>query len=848
MELKSLRQWVVWRLVPRKDKGGAVKWTKVPYDANLFWARREAKSADGKNDQAGAAEKTWTTFDTAVERYSRLRPEILPPEQRKFALDGIGFVFSGDFVGVDLDKCIIDGAMQPWASEIVTKLDSYAEISPSGTGVKLWCRGTLPTSKTGQRKGNVEIYSRGRYFAVTGKQYAGTPSEIRDCNAALSEIWKRLFTDRRASGKKRSGKTSQVQAAYVPTDEDILARAGKAKNGPKFRALMAGGTAAYGNDSSAADMALACVFAFYTGDAAQIERLMRQSRLARDKWNDPRNGTTWLQEQIAAALQEVAVRYEWKRWATDSEVEIIIGPDESRVVDEAIEALAPVDNIYQRGGALVQVVEGTKPPRGIERPKDSPKIALLRHARLRELLAIAATWYKPGEEEEQVRIHPPDWVVKAVDARGQWKGIRRLEAVVESPVLRADGTILQLPGYDQQTGLIFRPQTQFPLAKEMPTQADAVAAVEMLLEVVEDFPFQTEAHRAAWLAATLTPLARYAFYGCAPLFLIDANVPGCGKGLLTDATSQVVAGREMARMSLPRDDEEFRKRITAVAVAGEPLILIDNIASTLGCASLDAALTATSWSDRLLGESTMVSGAPLFATWYATGNNIILAADTARRTLHIRLESPEEKPEERSGFRHPDLLRWVREERPRLTVAAVTILAAYCAAGKPDMGLKLWGSFEAWSVLVRNAVVWAGQPDPANTRAELTSQADREGVALRHLLAGWEEVDPSGAGMTVAELLAALNDRAAECATVRAALLELCPPKDGKTINTRSVGMKFHHLRHRIADGRFLNRRDHRTGLIWRVETCGTNGTGGSNSGPSRRAHTHTHTRARIRR
>ena len=160
-------------------------------------------------------------------------------------------------------------------------------------------------------------------------------------------------------------------------------------------------------------------------------------------------------------------------------------------------------------------------------------------------------------------------------------------------------------------------------------------------------------------------------------------------------------------------------------------------------------LTATSWSDRILGQTAMASGVPLFATWYATGNNIILAADTARRTLHIRLESPDEKPEERSGFHHPDLLAWVRTVRPRLATAAVTVLAAYCAAGRPDMRLTPWGSFEAWSALVRQALVWAGLPDPAATRTELTSQADREAAALRGLIAGWEEIDPNGSGLTV---------------------------------------------------------------------------------------------------
>ena len=149
---------------------------------------------------------------------------------------------------------------------------------------------------------------------------------------------------------------------------------------------------------------------------------------------------------------------------------------------------------------------------------------------------------------------------------------------------------------------------------------------------------------------------------------------------------------------------------------------------------------------------------PLYATWYATGNNVILVGDTARRVVHIRLESPEENPEERADFHHPDLLAWVRQERPRLTAAAVTILAGYCAAGRPDMRLTPWGSFEAWSALVRQAVVWIGLPDPGSTRTELTSQADREAVALRQLIAGWEEMDAAGVGMTVAAVLRELAE------------------------------------------------------------------------------------------
>ena len=107
----------------------------------------------------------------------------------------------------------------------------------------------------------------------------------------------------------------------------------------------------------------------------------------------------------------------------------------------------------------------------------------------------------------------------------------------------------------------------------------------------------------------------------------------------------------------------MRKRITSLVLAGDRLILLDNLEGRFGCAVLDAALTATSWKDRLLGASRIVE-APMIATWYATGNNVAVAADTARRICHIRLESPEERPEMRQGFLYPDLLGWVVRTGP----------------------------------------------------------------------------------------------------------------------------------------------------------------------------------------
>lgn len=151
-----------------------------------------------------------------------------------------------------------------------------------------------------------------------------------------------------------------------------------------------------------------------------------------------------------------------------------------------------------------------------------------------------------------------------------------------------------------------------------------------MLDLVADFPFAKPEHRSAWLAFLLTALSRFAFSGPASLFLIDANVRGSGKSLLCDLVSLIVTGREMSRMSNPKDDDECRKRITALNLAGDTLCLIDNIVGGLGCASLDAALTGTVWKDRVLNASEIVE-LPLLVNWSATGNNVVLSITQQRR-------------------------------------------------------------------------------------------------------------------------------------------------------------------------------------------------------------------------
>ncbi len=495
---------------------------------------------------------------------------------------------------------------------------------------------------------------------------------------------------------------------------------------------------------------------------------------------------------------------------------IQVTTQEMSVVDQAERALSGREEIFHRGGFLVQVVREDVKPGGILRSPCAPTIQPVQVARVRELMSDAAAWVDMKDKE----AHPPLWAVQALMARGSWPLLKPLEGVVETPVLRPDGSILDTPGYDAETGLLFLPRTQNQPIPEMPGHSDATRAVEVLLEAVADFPFASTAHRSSWLSGVLTLLARFAFGGPAPLHLIDANVRGAGKSLLVDAASVIALGRVASRMAPSENEAEERKRITALALAGDPLILIDNVAGALGSASLDAALTGTTWTDRLLGQSTRVT-LPLKAIWMATGNNVVLKGDLCRRCLHIRLDSPEEFPERREGFHHPRLLEWIEEHRPALSAAGLALLRAFCVAGKPDQGLQPWGSFESWSALVRNAIVWAGQPDPGETREVLQTEADRDHEILDRLLTGWQDaVQFFGRPVAVCEVLSKLEKEGGqrELESLRATILDLCS-SPGKLPGSRQLGNRLRRYQNRVIRGRRLQSRGKgKLGMTWVVD------------------------------
>jgi hypothetical protein len=462
--------------------------------------------------------------------------------------------------------------------------------------------------------------------------------------------------------------------------------------------------------------------------------------------------------------------------------------------------------LYQRGGQLVQVVvepQLSELPGQIKVDANTARIRPLPIGQVALRIADACQLVIEREVEGEIETTaapPPRWLIDGVATRGEYENVKQLAGIVVAPTLRADGSILQSPGYDDKSGLLYRPSAKFPKVPENPSRADAVKAVSELLEVIKDFPFVDDADRSAWLALVLSLIGRSAIAGCVPMFTNTATTRGSGKSLSADAASLIAYGKHAARKTYTTDDNEQRKAITATALEALPCVLLDNIDAPLGGAALDAALTALTWTDRVLGSSATTGELPLRTVWIATGNNLRLTSDIARRVLPIRLASPLENPEERTDVTHPDLLGWVAANRPRLAVAALTVLRAYVVAGRPKQAGGTWGSFEDWSNLVRGSLVWVGMADPLATR-ETAKAEDQSGGIVAGLIGGLLEVDEHGDGLTVREIVNALNreSNADRFPTLREVVGEVATTRGA--VDQRRLGYQLRKYRGRVAKG-----------------------------------------------
>ena len=406
---------------------------------------------------------------------------------------------------------------------------------------------------------------------------------------------------------------------------------------------------------------------------------------------------------------------------------IMVRPPEDAVVNQALDALAKKGRLFQRGHQLVHV--SAPPPSASQKEPPGPTIVPATGAWMRLELSQVAAFYRQTEEGQK-RIMVPEWLPQLALEKSDFPGLPELFAIAETAVFLKDGTVHNTPGLDPSTGIFFAPLGNVPIVPDKPCLDDAKKAADTLFDLVSDFPFASDESRGAWLALLLTVSARFAIPGPVPFWLIDANGQSAGKGLLTQISSIITLGRDPVSVVASGDTEEFRKNVLCTLMDGIRFAWLDEAGSPFGGRRWNGLITATTYQDRILGSSKTWAG-PHFTVWIASGNNVQLATDTPRRCVHVRLEPPEERPEDRGDFKIKDLVAHTKRHRVEFLGSALIILRAYHLAGRPSHGLTPWGSFEEWSRLIRECVYWCTGID-CDTRKELTATADtsRESSAV----------------------------------------------------------------------------------------------------------------------
>ncbi|MFN8547762.1 MAG: hypothetical protein U0527_07255 [Candidatus Eisenbacteria bacterium] len=429
------------------------------------------------------------------------------------------------------------------------------------------------------------------------------------------------------------------------------------------------------------------------------------------------------------------------------------------VWDEAAEALRLANHppsIFVRSGVLVRVRQDER---------HSPIVDNVNEAMLRGRLARVARFVRRrivSGRAQVCHVTPPKEAVQDILARGQWPGIPALEAVVETPVLRPDGSILDQAGYDPATRLLFIPAKglHIPAIPAAPSRDDAVAALRLLEDLIHDFPFVDDASRAAALAHIMTPILRPAIRGPVPMALFDSPQQGTGKTKLATAAGVIATGREPSMTTAPATPEEWRKKITSLLLSAPVLIVFDNVIAQISSEHLASALTASVWQDRELGWMKVTQGLPQRAVWCATGNNLSVGGDLGRRCYLSRIDARMSEPwkRESGAFRHPDLIGWVGDHRGELVAAILTIARAWYLAGCPAGCAKEIG-FPGWSQTLGGVLAFVGVPGFLGNVDEFYGAADTESSEWESFLAEWHErLRGPARASEVAEALAASQD------------------------------------------------------------------------------------------
>lgn len=413
--------------------------------------------------------------------------------------------------------------------------------------------------------------------------------------------------------------------------------------------------------------------------------------------------------------------------------------DAPEAARQAIATLVEANAIYHRGGRFTGI-------------RANGSMCFFDERLLTLTLETHISWQKKNAREQTVRsVNVPDRIVKSVLASDAYAmKVPEIVAVSDVPLLRADGTLAQAPGYDAalKQVLTLDPEEWEGLIPDAPTESDACAAFGRVWDQLKDFPFAGAADRGGMVAALFTAILRDVL-PTSPMFIITATAPGSGKSLLCSILQAVRGGSARTMPPFRRDaEEELQKGLGAMLAEGVRTVTYDNLTTTVKSDVMCAFVSGAEYGHRTLQQSATHQIANRMMV-LVNGNGVHAEGDAVRRSIQIALDAGVE----RAWGRHfeGDVLAWFRAGRVGVVADLLTILRAYECAGRPGVAAGALGGFEPWCRAVRAPLLWlATLPtgvsigDPIAKMLE-AHDTDADTLRLQALLEGWRERYPTGA-------------------------------------------------------------------------------------------------------
>jgi len=484
----------------------------------------------------------------------------------------------------------------------------------------------------------------------------------------------------------------------------------------------------------------------------------------------------------------------------------VVKGERHKAADAALAAMGAARTpLYQRDGRLARVCQ-IKAKNADGETILAPGIAPVSSAILAREMALAAEFQRYAVREDKwLKIDPPHEVVlQIMDLADEWP-FPPITGVIGCPTMRRNGSILDTEGYDEQTGLVLHQTLSMPPVSGSPSRDEAVKAIGLLTELLREFPFVDALSNVVAVSMLITPVLRGAM-AAAPMHHVDAPAPGTGKSYLADLASAIAVGERAAAQAWSPNLEETEKRLVGAALAGCPIISLDNCTGSLRGDFLCQVTERPLLRLRALGKSDQHRIANSFCV-FANGNNVDVAGDMVRRTLKCSLDANVERPELRE-FKGDPLAAALRSRGTYIS-AALTIARAYIVAGKPGR-LRPLASYEGWSDFVRSPLVWLGFPDPADS-IETARASDPVSQDRAAFFEAWRSSLGTQDAFRVSEIIERATDRHSydgklanpdlnailveKCHKHRAAVGEISPERLGKWLasheNTIAVGLKL---------------------------------------------------------